>query len=234
MSNWVPTLSFALFLLVSSGEGQVAKRSPATPRLIAGEYVRNDYLDGLEETHSPSKSLAFGTPQLVIARLEKTGLTLITIFNFHDGGAEFLLHPDGTVGTLVDAGFVTANLSFKIIDSHHLVLGFDKFLSQTYTFVGDIAQYSREVLLAGEYLDQKGRHYIFGHDGTATFPDRTFQYSVGTDQVLNRFDYFQDDTQKEVFGFRKSGNTLEIFHTSGEINQHVDKTPFLSLRMRAK
>jgi hypothetical protein len=222
-------VTVTLFLFGVSGECQVAKGPPRPQRLMPGDYVRNDYLNGLEKTHSPLKALAFGSPQLVVVKTEEAGLALTTIFNFHDGGSEFLLRQDGSLGVQIDAGFVTANLIFRIIDSRHFVLGFDKFSPQTYTFVGDLAHYAREFLLVGRYVDQHGKPYVFDRDGTAVFPDHKFRYSVGTDQVLNRFDYFQDNTRHEVFGFRRTGDTLEIFRTRGDINQYVDSTPFLSL-----
>ena len=223
------SVTVTIFFCGVSGECQVAKGPPGPKRLIPGDYVRDDYLDGLEKTHSPLKALALGTPQLVVAKTDEAGMALTTIFNFHDGGSEFLLRRDGSLGVQIDAGLVTANLSFRIIDSRHFILGFDKFSPQIYTFVGDLASYARELLLAGGYVDQHGKRYIFDRDGTAVFPDHKFKYSVGTDQVLNRFDYFQDNTRHEVFGFRRAGDTLEIFRTHGEINQYVDKTPFLFL-----
>ncbi len=217
-------------LLVVDAIARCQTTSGSTPNaaLLAGDYVRSDYLETLRKTNSPLKSLMFDTPQMaVVDDKGPQGEIVNSIFNFHEGGASFLLSR-GSLRPDADGGFSLSNLAFKVIDSRHFVLGFDRFPASTYTFVGDLARFMRGVLV-GVYSDQSGRPYAFRDDGTANFAGRTFRYTVGADQVINRFDYFQDDTEHKVFGFKRVGNTVEVFRTKGELGQEVEEKPFLLL-----
>lgn len=197
--------------------------------LAVGEYIRDDYLGTLQRTRSPFASLRPGEPQLVVIKKNDGDRLLSTILNFHEGGPEFQLRPTGSLRVRIGAGFDMSNLYFEEIDTRHFKLGFDKFAVLDYTYVGDSDQYAR-LALTGEYSDEHGKRYSFGSDGVANFDGAKFKYSVGLDQVLNRFDYFQDDARHEVIGFKRIDKTLSLFHTSGEISQYIDKAPYLVLR----
>ena len=228
MNYWSPRL-VPFLLVVGTSWSQPPAASGKAGELAVGEYIRDDYLDTLQKTNSPLASLRPGEPQLVVVKKSDAGLFLSTILNFHDGGAEFQLRRTDPLRVQTKAGFDMSNLRFENIDAHHFRLGFDKFAVLGYTYVGDSGRYARRVLI-GDYSDERGKHYIFGSDGVADFDGKKFKYSVGLDQVLNRFDYFQDDAQHEVIGFRKANRTLSLFHTSGEISQYLDKSPYLVMR----
>lgn len=198
--------------------------------LILGEYLSSDYVENIKANLSPMRSYLFGTPQLVKVQEGKTGLLIQPIFNFHEGGPDFILRKDGSVVVQIGAGYGTSNLLIEVLDSHHFKLGFDKFKPTSYIFVGDASRYVATILLAGEYTDEQGRRYVFGTDGWAIFPDRKFEYQVGLDHVLNQYDYFDDRTSNKVYAFKRREKVLEIFGTSGDNNQFVDEQPILSLK----
>ncbi len=199
--------------------------------ILRGDYLRSDYIEILEKTYSPLQAWVFGTYQLLKVSEEEKGLLLQPIINFHEGGPDFILRKDGSIITRLAAGHDTSNLSIEIIDTRHFKLGFDKFKPMLYSFVGNADRYVTNKVLAGEYSDEKGRHYIFGTDGWAVYPNDKFEYQVGLDHILLRFDYFFDKkTEDKVYAFKIHNDMLEIFGTSGEINQIVDKRPLLSLK----
>jgi hypothetical protein len=218
-----------LFFVVTSGWSQPPKRPGTSAALLVGEYMRDDYLDTLRATGSPFASLRSGEPQLVIVKKSDGGRLLSTILDFHQGGAEFRIPSAGPLQVQIRAGFEMSNLHFEEVDPRHFKLGFDQFAALGYTYVGDSSEYARRVL-TGEYTDKRGKRYTFGSDGVADFDGMKFKYSIGLDQVLNRFDYFQDDVRHEVIGFKRTSDTLSLFHTSGEISQYLDKSPYLVLR----
>jgi hypothetical protein len=89
------------------------------------------------------------------------------------------------------------------------------------------------MVLAGRYVDDRGRNYLFGKDGWAIFPDRKFKYEVGIDHVLSGYDYFMDETARPIrtFEFKKVEGRLQIFEIRGEFpDEVVDKRPFVVLR----
>jgi hypothetical protein len=223
----------ALLLIggIALSQPQGATRSPGACILLAGDYLRDDYLENLKRTRSAFKSEAPGQPQLVKVRPAEGAWEVMTVLGFHMGGAEFSLGKDGALSVRAGWGTGTSNLTFRIVDSRRFVLGYDEFAPRSYSFVDDVERYLSEHLLAGDYVDGHGRHYIFGRDGVAHFRDGEFHYRVGTDHTFSKFDYYYAQ-QKEsgVFGFKLAGDTLDIFRTSGPFNRNIGKAPMLSLR----
>jgi hypothetical protein len=224
MKVWL--LIVAICGIASSG---VAQSTTKPKELAVGDYLRVDYVHELRQRASPLMAAVADTPQLVQVRKDENHLLFVTIFNFHEGGAEFVLHSDGSVAVGLNAGFEVSNVTLRVSDLHHFSLGFDKLKPAPYVFVGDAEHYVAKEVLSGRYTDQAGRPYVFGADGWAMFPDRRFKYLIGIDHVLNSFDYFEDKTANKTFGFRKRGKSLEVFGTSGEMSQNVEKEPLLSL-----
>ena len=110
-------------------------------------------------------------------------------------------------------------------------MGYDEFAPRSYSFAGEVRLYLSEHLLAGDYVDAKGRHYIFGRDGVAHSPAGEFHYSVGADHTFTKFDYYHvQPSDPMVYAFKLAGDRLDIFRTSGPFNRDVDKAPLLSLR----
>jgi hypothetical protein len=208
---------------------QVALRPTPRGPIVPGEYLRNDYIDKVKSTHSHQKALVSGSPQLIVVAPDAAGSLLTAILNFHEGGPDFLLRDGNRLSVREDAGFDLANLTFAVLDGRHFRLGFASFGPQVYTFVGASSVFVAGFTVVGEYLDGKNQHYTFGRDGIASFPGRKFKYTVGTDEVLNRFDYYTDESSHRLFGFRRIDGRLDIFRTSGEMGQDIESRPWLTL-----
>lgn len=217
-------------VLSQSAESASQKRS-VLPNI--GEYLRTDYVKSLKMTLSPYRSHIFGTAQLVTVQRDNVGILLQTVLNFHEGGPTFVLDDNGFASVQTSAGFDTSNVEIEVLDSQRVKLGFGKFRTESYVFVGDASRYVAAQVLVGEYVDREGQRYVFGADGWGRFPNRMFEYQVGLDHVMNRFDYFDDKTSNKVYAFKRSKEALEIFSTSGEVNQQADKQPMLSLKRSA-
>lgn len=202
--------------------------------ILPGDYLRSDYMETLEKTHSPIQSDVFNMPQFIRTQMKKDGLFLLSIFNFHEGGPEFILFGDGSIITQISAGFNTSNLFIDVIDDQHFELGFDKFKPMTYIFVGEVDLYVANKILVGRYIDESGQNYIFGIDEWAVFPNNKFQYRIGLDHILLKYDYFEDVTSNKVYAFKIKNEVLEIFGTSGENNENIDKQPLFSLKKIGK
>ncbi len=220
----------ALLVATAALLSAVAQSTASSKALVPGDYLRLDYIQKLGTTQSPLAASTFDEAQLVQVRKDQNELVLLTVLNFHEGGAEFILQRDGSARTKLAAGYDVTNLVLKVSDSHHFALGFDRFKPMPYVFVGDAEQYVRTSVLSGKYADGNGREYVFGADGWAVFPDHKFQYRVGIDHIPNMYDYFEDKTSNKTYAFKKQFDLLEIFPTSGEASQNVTEKPILSLR----
>jgi hypothetical protein len=184
----------------------------------------------LNKTGSPLQSEAFDEPQLCVVERAQDALTLQLIFNFHEGGPRFRISEDGSFATLDAAGFAISNLAFEVESPGTFKLGFDRFRPQIYSFAGQASLYSAQYALVGKYTDASGRKYLFRSDGHAVFPDRSFDYELGLDHVENHYDFFRDKSGKKNYAFKRGIDRLEIFGTTGENEQFVEKSPLLTLR----
>lgn len=219
-----------LALLVSGAIAQDQAPRPAGDfrSVSTGDYLRSDYIEKLNATHSSLRAETSGTAQLIQVSRESGGLRFSVIFNFHEGGYDFLMREDGS---FVDPdGFNHSNPVMKVLTARSFTLKFDKFPAATYQFVGNVNSYVGERMLAGKYQDHKGRPYVFRKDGWAIFPDRKFQYEIGLDHVLTGYDYFWDKDSKKVYAIKKTAGTLNIFKTYGEMDESVENRPILALR----
>jgi hypothetical protein len=203
-------------------------------RLREGEYLSNVYIEQLRKTRSPLKSDSSERVDLVIVRKQGDVLHLSPIFNFHDGGDTFVLHPDGTVTPL--ASDKVANLVASVLDDSSFQLGFESFKPDTYTFVKNADNYVARAVLVGRYKDQAGLAYEFREDGWAVFPDHKFKFEIGTDHVLTGFDYFMeigpDQRASSISAFQWNGAKLQIFRTQevDGFDEIVDHRPYLLLQ----
>lgn len=201
-----------------------------TPQLVEGEYLRSDFIEKLRRQRSPLKASEFDSPELITVTKGENGLRLMTIFNYHEGGAVFLLNKDGGIEIETSAGDETSNLKFEIIDSRNFKLGYGKFEYMNYIYVGNAEHYVSGEVLAGKYYDKKGRKFIFQKDGIAVFPKRRFSYKIGLDHIENPYDYFVDNNKNMTYSFKLHDDILEIFETGGEMSEHIAKRPFLTLK----
>jgi hypothetical protein len=202
--------------------------------LLVGDYLRDDYMANLTKTRSPFRSEVGGQPQLVTVSKDDAGLDVMTVLAFHEGAADFLLR-NGDLRVRAESGTGRTNLRFKIVDARHFTLGYDEFPPRSYSFVGNVGLFLDHSVLSGDYIDSRGRHYVFRPDGVAHFPDREFKYTVGADHTFCKFDYYyiqQEDSP--FFAFRVANGTLEIFRTTGDLNEKIDDHPMLAIRLAVR
>jgi hypothetical protein len=226
---------FAMAIFVSGLSALVAlaqggpKSNKSSATLVPGDYLCGDYLAALRKTRSPKQSEADDGRQLITVGKDATGISLMLIYNFHEGGDTLAMGQDGSLQAKL---YGDQRITGNVIDAHHFKLIGAAKPPQIYTFVGDAERYAAEVALVGRYADDRGRTYIFGKDGWATFPDQKFRFIVGIDHVLTAYDYFwvpPAPTKKE-YAFRWVAGRLQIFAVHGEFPDDVlDKQPFAVL-----
>jgi hypothetical protein len=227
-------ISKKLLILAALICGAIAQTRPgtrSTPEDISsirtGDYLRRDYIEKLNATHSSLKAETSGTAQLIQVSKESNGLQFSVIFNFHEGGYAFLVHGDGSFVEL--EGSSSSKPVLKVLTNRSFSLKFDAFPTETYRFVGDVNRYVATRMVVGKYRDQERRSYVFREDGWAIFPDRKFKYEIGTDHVLTHYDYFWDRGSDKFYAITKAAGKLNIFKTYGEMDESVDAKPILSL-----
>ncbi len=197
--------------------------------LAAGDYLRSDYLGCLKQTRSPSLCDVSGEPQLIQVRKRAAG-NHITVGNFHEGFAEFEQQSDGSVRPDRSEASAAQAVTVSVLDARRVRVEPGGYERSVYFFIGDLDRYVARMSLAGRYVDGKGRSYVFGSDGWASFPDRRFEYVVGSDHILDRYDYFFEKPGGRVFVFERSGGLLRISRTTGQTDEILDKRPSYSLR----
>lgn len=222
-----------IVLLVSCAIAQTLP-GPQTTRgnlrsIQTGDYLRRDYIEKLNATHSSLKAETSGTAQLIHVSREGDGVHFGAIFNFHEGGYTFLVRADDSFVEL--EGSSSSKPVLQVLTSHSFSLKFDKFPAETYLLVGDVHRYVAMRMIVGKYEDREGRSYAFLDDGWAIFPDRKFKYEIGTDHVLTHYDYFWDKGSDKFYAIKKVAGKLEVFKTYGEMDESVEAKPTLTLNI---
>lgn len=222
-----------IFILLLNGVFSFLK-AETTPNKInrqplVGEYLRNDYIDKINQTRSTLLAIKSNEPQMIIVKKEKNVLSLMTVFNFHEGGAIFTLRKDGTIVTETSAGDDVSNLQLAITDPKNIQLGYGRFKVENYQYVSDATLFVAQKILVGKYKDKKGHKYIFQEDGMALFPTGKFQYKIGLDHLEIPYEYFVDIAENKIYAFKLRDGILEIYNTSGEMNEIIADQPLLVL-----
>jgi hypothetical protein len=184
---------------------------------------------------------------LVIVNRHENLFNLEPIYNFHEGGDPFILHPDGSVTIDERDSPYISNLSISVLSQDSFRLGFDdphdphtSLKPTDYVFVQKAEAYIGKIVLVGKYKDRRGRSYEFGEDGWAVFPDRKFKFEIGLDHVWGtHLDYFFDEGQtghplgSSIIAFKWDGRMLQLFRTQEDkSNDEVvpDRHPYLILQ----
>lgn len=187
-------------------------------RLLPGEYLCNDYIEKLDETMSPLQShiKEYNIEAFIVGK-DRGDISLMPIYNFHDGGAKLILKKDNLI--IPDGSYGIRNPKIKIINSKEFIISSDDFSPKLYKYVANSERYVANKILVGEYIDNKGLKYIFNRNGIANFPDRKFEYEIGLDHIFVHCDYFRDNSSKEplpIYAFTIKNGFLTIFTTSGK------------------
>ncbi|GAA0560788.1 hypothetical protein [Rhizomicrobium electricum] len=176
-----------------------------------GDYLSTAYIAALDKTKSHKKAWGTGSPQSIGVSRDKRGLVLSLNWNWHEG--------DGVVFDPKNpTAMIGSGRTFIPTDTTHFRFQDGKVLL-TYQYVGSESKYITEKLLIGTYKDTRGRRYVFGSDGKAHWPDRTFRYEIYTDMVFEQCDEIWDrDASKPnepaIFGFVWRGNMLYLYNAN--------------------
>lgn len=224
-----------LFIFFSGCVVLFCQGKPTPPRttvLLPGEYLRADYIEKINKTRSPRAAAVAGSPQLMIITKSAGGLLFQMILNFNEGGPEFLLGADGSVKTMVDAGFNLSNLTVDILDSLHVRIASGSFPSSTFAHVNKAESFVAGRCLVGTYKDDTGNNFVFSNEGKTSFPDRSHTFKIG-------LFYYPADTLDNMkidsidYAFQWHQETLSIYAVSGGSlfpDGAIDSKPLVSLR----
>jgi hypothetical protein len=228
----------------TAGRANEPGRTSVTLR--EGEYLSSAYIDQVKKTRSPLLAGSKYGLYVVIVNRQGNLLNLEPIYNFHEGGSPFVLHPDGSVTIDERDSPYISNLSISVLSQDSFRLGFDdpydphtSLKPTDYVFVQKAEAYIAKIVLVGTYKDRHGLSYEFREDGWAVFPDRKFKFEIGTDHVLTGFDYFLDEGQagrplgSSAIAFRWDGRMLQLFRTKRDENDFdeiLDRRPYLLLQ----
>jgi len=205
------------------------------PEIKSGEYLKSDYIDAIEKTHSPYASLRSSKePILLIAYQGEFDLVLVHYFHeFHDG---LNIMENGNVHWTGSGITVT-------VDGDNLILtDYDTEGPLHYVYVGDAQRYVAKKVVVDDYVDSEGKTYSFKEDGTAFFGDVQFQYVICLDFVerwhadrdLKMRDYFWNKITRELYEYEIEDGVMSIYKTSGDRSQYVEPEAFLKLKKKSK
>ncbi len=221
------------------------KPAQTSVTLREGDYLSSAYIDKVKKTRSPLLAGSEYGPHQITVNRHGNLLNLEPIYNFHEGGAPFVFHPDGSITINEPDSAYVSNLAISVLSQDSFRLGFDDRAAHAsfkndYVFVQNADAYIAKIVLVGTYKDRHGLSYEFGEDGWAVFPDRKFKFEIGTDHVLTDFDFFMDEGQagvalhSSVVAFKWDGRTLQLFRTKEDENgfdEILDRRPYLSLQL---
>ena len=207
-----------LALLVLSVQILIGCHTPAIQPLQSpwnalkpGDYLRKDYIKAVQETRSPWKAWQ------IMEATDRTGVESITIgrdnrnttvapgYNFHEGSGVYPANADGSMD-MDDERYAV-----HVIDSERFVVSSGKSTIE-FRYVGNMDRWSNQMIVAGNYLDDKGQRYEFSSDGQAHFPgNQTFDYSVGLDMILTDYDYIYSSKVDKTWSIKLTKNGIDLY-----------------------
>jgi len=191
---------------------EVSQRLSTGPFVLPrdGDYLSTAYIAMLEKTKSHKKAWATGEPQAITVSRDKRGLVLSVNWNWHEGN-DTVYDPENPTDQIESghAFFPGDATRFRYHESKTL----------TYQYVGSEMKFITDKLLIGTYEDARGRRYVFGSDGKARWPDRTFRFEIYTDMVFEDCDEIWDhDASKpnvpKIYGFAWRGSALHLYNAN--------------------
>jgi hypothetical protein len=227
------------FLFCSSTPVTAAVKSNSM--IESGDYLKSDYIDRIEKTHSPyTASRSSIEPTLLMAFKGEYDLVFIHYFHeFHDG---LNIMADGKAHRTGSKGEDFSPVSIGVDGDNLILTGYDSHGPLHYIYVGDAQRFVARKIIVGDYVDSKGMTYSFSEDGTASFGEIQFKYQIGLDFVLrpksgrnnSKRDFFQNSTSRELFEYEITDGVMSIYRTSGEESMDVEPEPFLKIKKTSK
>ena len=198
------------------------------PGAIEGHYLAENFLRSLEKTHSRVESATKAEP-LAIEITRKPEGYVLTVTNYHEAqnylirGARIV---DGKVemdaDPTHDESDATTPVTFvDVPDSEDLLAG--ALWSETRLgyrkLPGTVAETVNTLTIAGSYVDEEGKSYVFEPNGDGIWAGQKMRYEVSLDSVFpDECDsiYSPGSTRPEWFsttGFRRlNDGKLGLYH----------------------
>ena len=225
-----------IFILFCSST-YVTANEKNSPKIRSGEYLKSDYVDAIEKTHSPYAALnSSSEPALLKAYKGEYDLVLIHDFHeFHDG---LKIMEDGKAHRMERKGEGSPAVSVTVDGDNLILTGYDSNGPLHFIYVGNAQRFVAKKVLVGDYVDAEGKTYSFREDGTAYFGDVQFPYEVGLDFVLrprsgknkDKRDNFRNSKSRELFEYEIKDGVVYLYRTSGQEALDVEPEPFLKIK----
>ncbi len=238
------------FLALTAAAGSAAPGAE-----IAGHWLAVDYAKALEKSRSPIAAIA-GTnlvALLVEPATEGPPGYNFSVTSFHEGlnyriqgfqqqGAVARIEADSFDDDTSETQTLLLELT-KAPDGGRLAAGTlwgeDRVLYRL--LPGTVNQYVNGLVIAGSYLDDQKKTYVFGADGKLDWAGSQRTYDVTIDTYENSCDTFSynDPAKGEDMvwiGFRRSGAELSLYELV-EGQEHMfdcAKKPFLVLHQKPR
>lgn len=205
----------------------------------SGDYLKSDYIDLIEKTHSPYAALRSSIEPVLLMAYKGGGFDLVLIHDFHEFHGGLNIMKDGKAYRM---GEVPSAVSITVDGDNLILTGYDSRGPLRYIFVGDVKRFVAGKAIVGDYVDSEGKTYSFKEDGTVSFGEVRFQYEIGLDFVLrpysnkdkNRRDYFQNSQSRELFEYEIKDGVMSIYRTSGQESMDVEPEPFLKIKKTSR
>ena len=199
--------------------------------LKPGSYVKSTYIQALKRTKSPRKSLGPGGVLEFVVTVTNGKTELLPISDFHDSGIRYILHQK-SVAVRSDNQYPEENFKIAHQSDGSFLVDTPGAFNGRFEFVGSTDDLLRSQTVAGEYLDSRGRKWIFGPNGKASTPGRQFSYRIACDLIGTDFDYLFGPEIEGAFEFH--GNALNLFKCAGKGPDRHEAKPFVTLKRVAQ
>ncbi len=166
--------------------------------LQRGEWLNKKYIDKLKATKSPRLAVNGIVEDSFSIKKKQGEYLLMVIYNFHEGGSYFKVTglkqttKKGVYNLIVQVPDYTSekNNKFTLIkknSSDEILWTYEsdhQKIKNTFIRVEpSVSVFVNRILLVGEYIDNKGRKFLFTESGKAIWPDNKFRYEIILDYV---------------------------------------------------
>jgi len=229
----VPTALTIIIILLSFLKSESVH---AQVELKFGDYLSREYIEKLQKTQSPLSAEGAHTINLLVVEKQDNEISVMPILNFHEGGPTFRLKKSGKAELENNAGLNISKYRLQALSNHKLSFAMNKPQTDEYVYVNNVQELISRICIAGQYVDDKGRKFVFESNGTVKTPDGIMKITIGVDHIPYRFDYFEDSKNHQVYKFVRNKCKLGIYRVlDAEENQHGNDgshvASYLSLQM---
>jgi hypothetical protein len=232
-------LYVSIIIILFCSSAYVTDNEEKNPKIRSGEYLKSDYVDAIERTHSPYAAQN-SSSEPTLLRAYKGAYDLILVHYFHEFYDGLNIMEDGKAHRIVGNGKGSPAVSVTVEGDNLILTDYDSNEPLHYIYVGDAQRFVARKVLVGDYVDAEGNTYSFREDGTAYFRDVQFPYEVGLDFVLrprsgknkDKRDNFRNSKSREIFEYELIDGVMYIYRTSGQEAMDVEPEPFLEIKRK--